>query len=110
MEKRDLLEGFFTKVKGEKLQLQRGRHYASMKYCLEQCYAKFSEAKRFSYEYWLDMCTALEGWSFRINAYNTMCYSLSFFFNDHEGNICFAYITRDNARYCICRKAGSNNA
>ena len=68
---------------------------------LWQVYGRYSHAKRNAMEYCRELCYKLDGHGLRIISHNTMCFSVGFeFTNPTNGAECFAYITRDNNRFC----------
>ena len=73
----------------------------SNKFCLEQCYGRYSQAKENAMDYCLNLMEMFEGEGFRIISHNCNVFSVGFeFVNPITGVLSLAYITRDYNRCC----------
>ena len=64
-------------------------------------YERPSVYKVRAFEYCKDLCARLNGFDLRITGRNCMKFSVCFkFFDPEDGQLCYAYITRDYDRFC----------
>lgn len=60
---------------------------------LSAVYGRYSEAKAKAFDYCRRLCSDLDGWGLRITSYNTMIFTVGFYFVNEFGVVCMAYIT-----------------
>lgn len=69
---------------------------------LDDCYGRYSYAKRRAYNYCVELCKKYDGFNLCITSYNTFCFTVSFdFIHPDTGEYMRAIITRahNNAYY-----------
>ena len=63
-------------------------------------YDRPSYYKEKAWHYCQDLCRSLDGWDLIVASKNTMMFTAVFKFEDDNGNLCYAYITKDYDRFC----------
>lgn len=103
MKKREVLELERGCLFQEQTQIIRNAYRwwnNSTDYELYHVYSDYSCRKYNAFEYCKTLMYQLEGWGLRIIGHNCMTFSVGFEFNHPvTGELCFAYITRDNNRF-----------
>lgn len=66
---------------------------------LESVYKSYSDAKRKAYKHCRELFKAMDGYNFAIVSANPNVFTVGFYFN-RDGDRCFTWVTRDNARFC----------
>ena len=88
-------------VKARALEAQMEMHDRATARDLKDVYGRYSTSKEKAWDYCFDMYCELYGWDFKIISYNTFQFTVGFYFyNKDLGNVCFAYITKDQDRFC----------
>lgn len=72
---------------------------------LWDAYERPSMDKVRAWRHCLDLCASLGGYDILIASRNTFSFSVVFAFDDDDGRMCYAYITRDYERFCYAEEA-----
>ncbi len=90
-----------TKTNKTKAMLEKLNRYEQSKTVdLWQAYATASENKRRAWRYCQGLCGGYNGWGLKIIGANCHQFSAGFLFQDGDGVVNFAYITKSADKYC----------
>lgn len=70
-------------------------------YDIYEAYKKPSVYKVYAWRNCIELCKAFNGYDLKITGHNCMSFTVVFkFIHPIHGNVCCAWITKDNNRYC----------